>query len=566
MSIVEERYEKWVSHPNLDPRYKDELNNMDAQEKNDAFYTLIEFGTAGMRGLLGPGTNRINIHTIRKATQGYANYIKKAGEAACKAGIAIGYDNRHMSKEFAFDCADLLAKNNIASYVFESLRPTPELSFAVRHLHCFGGIMITASHNPKEYNGYKLYDDKGCQLVPALAGQVIDEVNAIEDELAIDANCTEEQKKLVTVIGKEVDEEYYKNVLSIQLNPDVKKDIKIVFSPEHGTANIPVQEVYKRAGYTCIPVVEQCTPDPDFSNTPTPNPEQPGAYELALKYARENDADVILVCDPDADRMGVGVKHNGDYVVLTGNQSGSVEIEYICSQLKEKGLMPENPVMFNTVVTSDLGEKVAADYGVETEKTLTGFKFIGEKVAKYEVTHEKNYVFGYEESYGSLIKPFVRDKDAPQACLMLAEAASFYKQQGKDLVDVLDSLYERHGTYEESQVALTLSGEAGANRIKEILADLRKDAPTEINGLKVVRSEDYKECTIKEGDTVTELTGFTKSDVLKYYLEDGSWIAVRPSGTEPKCKFYYCIKGNSKEDAHEKTVAYQQAMKELTNS
>ncbi|WP_239462933.1 phospho-sugar mutase [Faecalicoccus pleomorphus] len=566
MSIVEERYEKWVSHPNLDPRYKDELNNMDAQEKNDAFYTLIEFGTAGMRGLLGPGTNRINIHTIRKATQGYANYIKKAGEAACKAGIAIGYDNRHMSKEFAFDCADLLAKNNIASYVFESLRPTPELSFAVRHLHCFGGIMITASHNPKEYNGYKLYDDKGCQLVPALAGQVIDEVNAIEDELAIDANCTEEQKKLVTVIGKEVDEEYYKNVLSIQLNPDVKKDIKIVFSPEHGTANIPVQEVYKRAGYTCIPVVEQCTPDPDFSNTPTPNPEQPGAYELALKYARENDADVILVCDPDADRMGVGVKHNGDYVVLTGNQSGSVEIEYICSQLKEKGLMPENPVMFNTVVTSDLGEKVAADYGVETEKTLTGFKFIGEKVAKYEVTHEKNYVFGYEESYGSLIKPFVRDKDAPQACLMLAEAASFYKQQGKDLVDVLDSLYERHGTYEESQVALTLSGEAGANRIKEILADLRKDAPASINGTKVVRSEDYKECTIKEGDKVTELTGFTKSDVLKYYLEDGSWIAVRPSGTEPKCKFYYCIKGNSKEDAHEKTVAYQQAMKELTNS
>ncbi len=566
MSIVEERYEKWVSHPNLDPRYKDELNNMDAQEKNDAFYTLIEFGTAGMRGLLGPGTNRINIHTIRKATQGYANYIKKAGEAACKAGIAIGYDNRHMSKEFAFDCADLLAKNNIASYVFESLRPTPELSFAVRHLHCFGGIMITASHNPKEYNGYKLYDDKGCQLVPALAGQVIDEVNAIEDELAIDANCTEEQKKLVTVIGKEVDEEYYKNVLSIQLNPDVKKDIKIVFSPEHGTANIPVQEVYKRAGYTCIPVVEQCTPDPDFSNTPTPNPEQPGAYELALKYARENDADVILVCDPDADRMGVGVKHNGDYVVLTGNQSGSVEIEYICSQLKEKGLMPENPVMFNTVVTSDLGEKVAADYGVETEKTLTGFKFIGEKVAKYELTHEKNYVFGYEESYGSLIKPFVRDKDAPQACLMLAEAASFYKQHGKDLVDVLDSLYERHGTYEESQVALTLSGEAGANRIKEILADLRKDAPASINGTKVVRSEDYKECTIKEGDKVTELTGFTKSDVLKYYLEDGSWIAVRPSGTEPKCKFYYCIKGNSKEDAHEKTVAYQQAMKELTNS
>lgn len=566
MSLTQERYEKWVNHPNLDARYKDVLENMNEEEKNDAFYTLIEFGTAGMRGLLGPGTNRINIHTIRKATQGYANYIIAAGKEACEKGIAIGYDNRHMSRELAFDCADLLAKNNIRSYVFESLRPTPELSFAVRHLGCFGGIMITASHNPKEYNGYKLYDDKGCQLIPSLAAQVIDQVNAIEDELAIDANCTEEQKKLITVIGKDVDEEYYKNVLSIQLNPDVNKDIKIVFSPEHGTANIPVQEVYKRAGYTCIPVEEQCTPDPDFSNTPTPNPEQPGAYELALEYAKKNDADLILVCDPDADRMGVGVKHNGEYVVLTGNQSGSVEIEYICSQLTKQNKMPENPVMFNTVVTSDLGEKVAADYGVTTEKTLTGFKFIGEKVAKYEVTHEKNYVFGYEESYGSLIKPFVRDKDAPQACLMLAEACAYYKQEGKDLVDVLDSLYDRHGTYEESQVALTLSGEAGANRIKEILTNLRKDSPAEIGGTKVVKSEDYKECVIKEGDKVTELTGFTKSDVLKYYLEDGSWIAVRPSGTEPKCKFYYCIKGASKEDAHNKTVHFQQAMKELTQS
>lgn len=566
MSLTQERYEKWVNHPNLDARYKDVLENMNEEEKNDAFYTLIEFGTAGMRGLLGPGTNRINIHTIRKATQGYANYIIAAGKEACEKGIAIGYDNRHMSRELAFDCADLLAKNNIRSYVFESLRPTPELSFAVRHLGCFGGIMITASHNPKEYNGYKLYDDKGCQLIPSLAAQVIDQVNAIEDELAIDANCTEEQKKLITVIGKDVDEEYYKNVLSIQLNPDVNKDIKIVFSPEHGTANIPVQEVYKRAGYTCIPVEEQCTPDPDFSNTPTPNPEQPGAYELALEYAKKNDADLILVCDPDADRMGVGVKHNGEYVVLTGNQSGSVEIEYICSQLTKQNKMPENPVMFNTVVTSDLGEKVASDYGVTTEKTLTGFKFIGEKVAKYEVTHEKNYVFGYEESYGSLIKPFVRDKDAPQACLMLAEACAYYKQEGKDLVDVLDSLYDRHGTYEESQVALTLSGEAGANRIKEILANLRKDSPAEIGGTKVVKSEDYKECVIKEGDKVTELTGFTKSDVLKYYLEDGSWIAVRPSGTEPKCKFYYCIKGASKKDAHNKTVHFQQAMKELTQS
>ncbi len=566
MSIVEERYEKWVNHPNLDPQYLEELKGMSEEEKNDAFYTLIEFGTAGMRGLLGPGTNRINLHTIRKATQGYANYIKAHGEKACEEGIAIGYDNRHMSREFAFDCAKILAKNGINSYVFESLRPTPELSFAVRHLHCFGGIMITASHNPREYNGYKLYDDKGCQLVPALASQVIDQVNAIEDELAIDATVTPEEEKRITVIGKDVDEAYYEKVLGIQLNPDVTKDIKIVFSPEHGTANIPVRTVYERAGYNCIPVEEQCTPDPDFSNTPTPNPEQIGAYELALKYAKDNDADIILVCDPDADRMGVGVKHDGDYVIMTGNQSGAVLLEYILSQMEAHGIMPENPVMFNTVVTSDLGEKVASGHGTETEKTLTGFKFIGEKVAKYEKTGEKNYVFGYEESYGSLIKPFVRDKDAPQACLMLAEAASFYKKQGKDLIDILNDLYEQHGTYEESQVALTLSGEAGANRIKEILADLRKDAPKEIGGTPVVRFEDYKESVIKENGETKELTGFTKSDVLKYYLEDGSWIAVRPSGTEPKCKFYYCIKGDNALDAHEKTLNYQKAMAELTGT
>lgn len=567
MSVVEERYEKWVNSPNLDESYKEVLESMNSEEKNDAFYTTIEFGTAGMRGLLGPGTNRINLHTIRKATQGFADYIKEHGEKACEEGIAIGYDNRHMSKEFAFDCAKLLAKNGIRSYVFESLRPTPELSFAVRHLGCFGGIMITASHNPKEYNGYKLYDEKGCQLIPSLASQVIDKVNAIEDELAISSDITPEQEALYTVIGADVDRPYYDAVESIQLNPEVEKNIKIVFSPEHGTANVPVREIYKETGYDVIPVLEQCTPDPDFSNTPTPNPEQPGAYELALKYAKDNDADIILVCDPDADRMGVGVKHDGEYVVMTGNQSGAVLLEYILSQLEEKGQMPTNPVMFNTVVTSDLGEKVAADHGVATEKTLTGFKFIGEKVAKYEQSGERNYVFGYEESYGSLIKPFVRDKDAPQACLMLAEAASYYKnKEGKDLVNVLNDLYAKHGTYEETQVALSLEGEAGANRIKQILSDLRTDGLTEIAGVPVVRFEDYKESVIKEDGKTEELEGFVKSDVLKYYLEDGSWIAVRPSGTEPKCKFYYCVKGTDKADAHDKTLKYQKAMAEITGT
>ena len=567
MSIVDERFGKWVNSPNLDPRYKEELEKMTPQERNDAFYTNIEFGTAGMRGVLGPGTNRINLHTIRKATQGFADYIKEQGEKACQEGIAIGYDNRHMSQEFAYDCADLLAKNGIRAYVFESLRPTPELSFAVRHLGCFGGIMITASHNPRQYNGYKLYDSKGCQLIPDLAAAVTEKVNAIEDELSIDTEITDEQKELIKVIGVDVDRPYYDAVESIQLNPDVKKDIRIVFSPEHGTANIPVRTIYEETGYHCIPVEEQCTPDPDFSNTPTPNPEQPGAYELALKYAKENDADIILVCDPDADRMGVGVKHDGEYVVMTGNQSGAVLLEYILEQLDRQGKMPENPVMFNTVVTSDLGEKVASAHGVETEKTLTGFKFIGEKVAKYEQNHAKNYVFGYEESYGSLIKPFVRDKDAPQACLMLAEAASWYKEnEGKDLVDVLEDLYKKHGTYEESQIAIELDGEAGASRIKKILSDLREDSPAEIAGVPVVRSEDFKESLIRENGKTEELKDFVKSDVLKYFLEDGSWIAVRPSGTEPKCKFYYCIKGENHADAKEKTAKYQKAMAELTGT
>ena len=557
-------YERWLHHPNLDPSYKEVLENMDEETMNDAFYTTIEFGTAGMRGLLGPGTNRINIHTIRKANVGFAEYICAHGEEAMKRGIAIGYDNRHMSKEFAMDSARLLATYNIRSYVFESLRPTPELSFAVRHFQCFGGIMVTASHNPKEYNGYKLYDEKGCQLVPALAAQVIDRVNAVADELAIEANPTAEQEKLITVIGKDVDEEYYANVLSIQLNPDIPKDdVKIIFTPEHGTANIPVKEVYTRAGYHFVAVEEQCTPDPDFSNTPTPNPEEAGSYEMALEYAKREDADIILVCDPDADRMGVGVKHNGDYKLLTGNQSGAVLIEYIFSQLTAKGEMPNNPVMFNTVVTSDLGEKIATKYGVATEKTLTGFKFIGEKVAKYEKTNEKQYVFGYEESYGSLIKPFVRDKDAPQACLMLAEAACYYKAKGKTLVDVLYDLYAELGYYEESQTSLKLEGQAGAERIQEILATLRKSEVKEINATKVTRFEDYKECRILENGVESELCVFTKSDVLKYYLEDGSWIAIRPSGTEPKCKFYYCIKGTSLQDAHEKTLAYQDAMKKL---
>lgn len=559
--MIEEKYNRWVNHPNIDPKLKEELLAMNEKQKNDAFYTNIEFGTAGMRGLLGAGTNRINIHTIRKANVGFAQYILSLGSAAKLSGIAIGYDNRHMSKEFAMDSAKVLASFGIKSYVFESLRPTPELSFAVRTLGCAGGIMITASHNPKEYNGYKLYDEKGCQLVPHLASQVIDRVNAVEDELAISVELTAEQEKCINIIGEAIDEKYYERVLGIQLNPDVNKDnIKIVFTPQHGTSNIPVKEVFKRAGYHYVAVEEQCTPDPDFSNTPTPNPEEIRSYDLALEYAKREDADIVLSCDPDADRMGVAVKHHGEYVLLTGNQSGSVLIEYIFSQLTAKGKMPKNAVMFNTVVTSDLGEKIATKYGVDTEKTLTGFKFIGEKVAKYEVNKKKEYVFGYEESYGSLISPFVRDKDAPQACLMLAEAACYYHEQGKTLVDVLDGLYEELGTYQESQTSLSLAGQEGAMRIKEIIATFRNNTPVEIGGCKVVAHEDYGSLKRVDNGVESDLVGFTKSEVLKFYLEDGSWIAVRPSGTEPKCKFYYCVKGNSKQEAKDKTAVYQAAM------
>ena len=559
------RYNRWLNHPNIEPTLKQELETMNETQINDAFYTNIEFGTAGMRGVLGAGTNRINIHTIRKANTGFGQYIVSNGEQAAKRGVAIAYDNRHMSKEFAYDSARMLASLNITSYVFESLRPTPELSFAVRHLNCFGGIMITASHNPKEYNGYKLYDEQGCQLVPALASQVINLVNAVEDELALKPELTSEQEKLIHVIGEEIDEIYYENVLSIQLEKEQdKSNIKIVFSPEHGTAFIPVMTVMGRAGYTTIPVCEQSTFDPDFSNTPTPNPEEPGAYIMAKEYAVREDADLILVCDPDADRMGVGVKHDREYVILSGNQSGAVLIEYIFNRLKAKNLMPKNPVMFNTVVTGDLGEKIADKYNVETEKTLTGFKFIGEKVAKYEITDEKQYVFGYEESYGSLIKPFVRDKDAPQACLMLAEAGAYYKHLGKTLVDVLNDLYEELGFYVETQTSITLKGEEGAKKIQSILSNLRKDRLESINGSKVVRWEDYGSLQYGTSEGVYPLEGFTPSEVLKYFLEDGSWIAVRPSGTEPKCKIYYCVKGNTQQDAIDKAEEYKEEMKKIT--
>ena len=560
---AKENYQRWLNHPLLDESLKKEMEIMDEKQILDAFYTNIQFGTAGMRGVMGAGTNRLNIHTIRKATEGFARYIVANGKE--DMGVAIGYDNRFHSQEFAYDVANVLASHNIKAYVFESLRPTPELSFAVRHLGCFGGVMITASHNPKQYNGYKLYDENGCQLVPELASKVISYINEIDDELSVRADVSDQQKQLVTVIGEEVDKAYYENVKSIQINKITDTSLKIVFSPEHGTSNIPVRTILKECGYNVIPVLEQCEPLGDFPNTKTPNPEEKGAYELAIELAKKEKADLILVCDPDADRMGVGVLHNGEYVILTGNQSGALLIEYIFSQRKEKGLLPDNGVMCNTVVTSDLGEKIASSYGVETEKTLTGFKYIGEKIEAYEQSKEKKYVFGYEESYGSLIEPFVRDKDAQQACLMLAEAASFYKSKGKTLCDILEQCYQKFGYYNESQLSIVLEGADGAEKMKKLMDGLRNNRLTTIADTKVTLWQDF--LTKQESDFTKEsvLEGYDTSDVLKYFLEDGSWIAVRPSGTEPKVKIYFCVLGDSSDNAKKKSENYHQAMKELTN-
>lgn len=557
-----ERYEKWLNKEGLDEPLKASLKEMDEKDKEDAFYMNLEFGTAGMRGILGAGTNRMNIYTIRKANVGFAKYVLTL-ENGKERGVAIGYDNRHMSYKFAIESAKVLATYGIKSYVFESLRPTPELSFAVRYLKCAGGIMITASHNPKEYNGYKVYDDTGCQLIPEWGDQVVRFVNEVEDELSVNVISDEEAYPYITYIGQEVDEAYYKEVMNVEINPGMdKKDFKIVFSPQHGTSNIPVRTCLKRLGYNIIPVLAQCAPDPDFSNTKSPNPEVAVSYELAIKKAKEVDADVVVICDPDGDRLGVVAKHDGEYVLMSGNQSAAVYLEYILSQLKEKGALPSNAVMYNTIVTSDLGELVARSYGVDVEKTLTGFKFIGDKIRKYEATGEKQFIFGYEESYGCVVKDFVRDKDAIQAVLIAAEAGNYYKQQGKDLIDVLNELYVKHGTFKETQIALSKAGVDGAKRIQEIMANLRNDVPQNIGDYKVVAIEDYQTST-RLADDQEIVIDLPKSNVLKYYLEDGSWIAARPSGTEPKCKFYFSIKGNDQKDAANKTNVFHKAMMEM---
>ncbi len=544
-------YKHWIESPFTDEETKAELRAISGNEDEikERFAKEIEFGTAGLRGVLGAGTNRINKYIVKKATQGFADYIKQNGKEAVDAGVVIAYDNRRCSEDFSIETAGVLAANGIRVYLFESLRPTPELSFAVRELKAFGGVMITASHNPPEYNGYKLYDCRGCQLVPEINQLVVDCISGINDPLSIKSLNINDAGGLIVKIGREIDEKYYEAVMSVSINRDIpKKDLKIVYSPQHGTGNIPVREVLSRLGYNVIPVEEQCAPDTEFSGTKNPNPETDEAYELAIEYAKRYNADLVITTDPDCDRLGVAVKRGKDFVRMTGNQSAAVLLEYILSQKKEKGILPENGVMFNTIVTSDIGDRICGAYGVEVEKTLTGFKFIGDKVYHHELTDKKPFLFGYEESYGCLIGDFVRDKDAVQASLMLCESAAYYGLFGKTLLDVQDELYLKHGYFLDALDNFVFKGLDGADKITALVNGFRADPPKEVDGIKVARVEDYT------SDEMID-AGFARSNVLRFVLEDGSWIAVRPSGTEPKCKFYYCIVGKDKPSAEKKLEA-----------
>ncbi|MBO7310332.1 MAG: phospho-sugar mutase [Clostridia bacterium] len=550
-------YNHWLNSENVDSETKKELESIkdNDNEIKERFFCELEFGTAGLRGLLGAGINRINKYIVRKTTQGYADYIKKAGKEACDRGIVIVHDNRRFSVEFCHETAGVLAANGIKSYIFDSLRPTPELSYAVRFLNAFGGVVITASHNPPEYNGYKLYDERGCQLIPELNDLVIAEISKIQDPLSVKVMTLEQAGDMITVIGKDVDESYYKDVMSISVSPDVNKDIKIVYSPQHGTGNVPVRTVLERLGYDVIPVLEQCYPDTEFSNTPNPNPETDGAYILSIEYAKKHDADIIITTDPDCDRLGVAVKRGNEFVRMTGNQSAAVLIEYILSTKKRNGTLPENGVMFNTVVTSDLGDRICEKYGVSTEKTLTGFKFIGNKIYNHELIGDKTFVFGYEESYGCLIADFARDKDAVQASLMLCEAAAYYKEQGKTLLDVLYDLYCEHGYFVDSIDNFVFKGIDGQQRIAKLMNDLRNNPPTSIGGVKVVKIQDFT-----SSEMMAE--GFPKSNVLKFIFADGTWVAARPSGTEPKCKIYYCVVAENEACANKKLSEIRNTFKE----
>ncbi|HFI5147986.1 TPA: phospho-sugar mutase [Streptococcus pneumoniae] len=556
----QENYQKWVDFVELPDYLRQDLENMDEKTKEDAFYTNLEFGTAGMRGLVGAGTNRINIYVVRQATEGLARLIESKGGNEKERGVAIAYDSRHFSPEFAFESAAVLAKHGIKSYVFESLRPTPELSFAVRHLNCFAGIMVTASHNPAPFNGYKVYGEDGGQMPPHDADALTTYIRAIENPFAIEVADVETEKAsgLIEVIGEAVDIEYLKEVKDININPDLieefGKDMKIVYTPLHGTGEMLARRALAQAGFDSVQVVEaQATADPDFSTVTSPNPESQAAFALAEELGRQVGADVLVATDPDADRVGVEVlQKDGSYLNLSGNQIGAIMAKYILEAHKNAGTLPENAALCKSIVSTDLVTKIAESYGATMFNVLTGFKFIAEKIQEFEEKHNHTYMMGFEESFGYLIKPFVRDKDAIQAVLVVAELAAYYRSRGLTLADGIEEIYKEYGYYAEKTISVTLSGVDGAEQIKAIMAKFRNNAPTEWNATAITVVEDFKAQTATVADgTVTNLTT-PPSDVLKYTLADGSWIAVRPSGTEPKIKFYIAVVGETNEESQAK--------------
>lgn len=571
-----EVYEQWIANPYFDEATKEELKSIaeDENEIKERFYMDLEFGTAGLRGIIGAGTNRMNIYVVRRATQGLANYIAKVDKKS--QGVAIAYDSRHMSPEFAQEAALCLAANGIKAYIFETLRPTPELSFAVRHLGCVAGINVTASHNPPEYNGYKVYWEDGAQITPPHDSGIMGEVKAISDWNTVKTMDKAEAEKagLFEVIGKEVDDAYMaelkKQVIHMDAIQAEGKNLKIVYTPLHGTGNIPARRILKELGFENVYVVkEQELPDGDFPTVSYPNPEAAEAFELGLKLAKEVDADLVLATDPDADRLGVRVKDkNGEYHDLTGNMSGCLLANYEISQRKAvNGSLPEDGALIKTIVTTNLADAIAKGYGVKLIEVLTGFKFIGQQILGFEKSGKGSYLFGFEESYGCLIGTYARDKDAIVATMALCEAAAYYKTQGKTLWDAMIEMYEQFGYYKDDIKAVTMKGIEGLQKIQDIMNSLRKNPPAEFAGHKVVAVRDYKADTIKNLETgeVTP-TGLPNSNVLYYELTNDAWVCVRPSGTEPKVKFYYGVKGTSLADADEKSAVMGKAVLDMVDS
>ncbi|CYU63296.1 phospho-sugar mutase [Streptococcus suis] len=556
----QETYQTWLDFADLPNYLREELVAMDEKTKEDAFYTNLEFGTAGMRGYIGAGTNRINVFVVRQATEGLAKLVESKGEEAKKRGVAIAYDSRHFSPEFAFESAQVLAAHGIKSYVFESLRPTPELSFAVRHYNAIAGIMVTASHNPKEFNGYKVYGEDGGQMPPADADALTNFIRAIDNPFTVELADLEASKEngLITVLGEETDVKYLEELKDLNINPELiaeyGKDMKIVYTPLHGTGEMLARRALAQAGFESVQVVEaQATADPDFSTVASPNPESQAAFALAEELGREVGADVLLATDPDADRVGVEVRQaDGSYWNLSGNQIGAIIAKYILEAHKQAGTLPANAALAKSIVSTELVTKIAESYGATMFNVLTGFKFIAEKIQEFEEKHNYTYMFGFEESFGYLIKPFVRDKDAIQAVLIVAEIAAYYRSRGMTLADGIDEIFKEYGYFAEKTISVTLSGKDGAEQIKAIMAKFRDNSPAQFNATDIAVFEDFALQTKTDKDGNVEKLTTPPSDVLKYTLADDSWFAVRPSGTEPKIKFYIATVGETLAEAEEK--------------